>query len=76
LVRYYTDRHETELFPFIVTVLQLSLAMFAVLLVPLDIYLADAAPANGHIIEIVYYSKIFPIAYTHIRISVLWYIFG
>jgi len=55
LVRYYTDRHETELFPFIVTVLQLSLAMFAVLLVPLDIYLADAAPANGHIIEIVYY---------------------
>jgi LMBR1 domain-containing protein 1 len=56
LVRYYTDRHETEWFPFVVTVAGLSLAMFAVILIPLDVYLAPSGDANTEVVKYVYYA--------------------
>lgn len=57
IVRYYTHRHESELFPFIVTVAALTVTLFAVFLVPLDVYLADAGPINGDVVRYAYYSK-------------------
>lgn len=59
VVRYYTDQHESEIFPFIVTVLALSVTMFAVLLVPIDIYLADSGSvASTDLIRFIYFSEL------------------
>jgi LMBR1 domain-containing protein 1 len=38
VVKYYEDKHEAELLPTIVTVIGLSLTMFCIFLIPLDIY--------------------------------------
>jgi LMBR1 domain-containing protein 1 len=55
LVRYYTDRQETEWFPFLVTVIALSLAMFAIILIPLDVYLAPTGDGNTSVIKYTYF---------------------
>jgi len=38
ITKYYNDRHESEPLPTIVTILGLSLALFSVFLIPVDIY--------------------------------------
>jgi len=48
IVRYYQDRHESELLPTIVTVVSLCLSLFCVLLIPVDIYsVSSTSNAEG-----------------------------
>lgn len=60
--RYYTDKHESEPLPFWTAVIGLSLPLFCLLLIPVDIYNVssgesyDVIEARAQILKYVYYS--------------------
>jgi len=49
VVRYYSDKHDSELFPLLITVLGLCLTFFCVFLIPVDIYaVSSTVDSNGN----------------------------
>jgi len=55
VVRYYTDRHEAEALPTIVTTASLTLALLALFLIPVDILDVSLGAGKGAEIKVLYY---------------------
>lgn len=76
IVRYYTDRHESEVLPTIVTVAALTLSLLALLLIPIDILSVSNKLDSGGSIKTLYYilySCILGFAFVIIPFSYFYY---
>jgi LMBR1 domain-containing protein 1 len=55
IVRYYTDRHEAETLPTIVTTAALTLSLLALFLIPVDILNVSLGAGKDHEVKMLYY---------------------
>lgn len=81
LVRYYIDKHENEKFTLIVATLGISLALFCIFLIPVDIYnVSSSLNSHGHPIvsheEIKARSESIRITYYVLYSFILFFSFG
>lgn len=76
VVRYYTDRHEAEVLPTVVTVAALTLSLLALFLIPVDIMNVSIHAGAGSQIKALYYvlySSILAFAFVVIPFTYFYY---